>query len=46
LIVAPLALLAVMGIKMVPEGLRLWRSAEDKRDLILNRFIFNREARI
>jgi len=45
-IIAPLALLAVMGIKMVPEALRLWRSAEGKRDLILNRFIFNREARI
>jgi len=46
LIVAPLALLTVMGIKIVPEWLRLWRSAEDKRDLILNRFIFDREARI
>lgn len=43
---SPLALLLTMGIKALPEGIRLWMSAEDKRDLILNRFIFNREGRI
>ncbi len=46
LALSPFALLFTMGIKALPEGLRLWVSAEDKRDLIINRFIFNREARI
>lgn len=46
LILSPPVLLLTMSIKVLPEGFRLWKSAEDKWDLILNRFIFNREARI
>ena len=43
---APLILAAIMLPKQLPEVLRLWREAEDKRALILDRFIFDREAKI
>ncbi len=46
LTLSPLALGAAMGTKQLPEAIRLWMSAEDKGDLILNRFILNREGRI
>ena len=46
LTLSPRALGAAMGTKQLPEAIRLWMSAEDKGDLILNRFILNREGRI
>lgn len=46
LILSPPTLLLTMGIKVLPEGFRLWKGAEDKGDLIFNRFIFNRKASI
>ncbi len=43
---APLGLLMVMAIKQVPDLHRMWRAASNKRDLILNRWIIDREAKL
>jgi glycerol-3-phosphate acyltransferase PlsY len=45
-IVAPLVLLAVMGWRQWPDLRRDWRAAPNKRDLILNRWIRDREAQL
>ncbi len=43
---ASLMLAALMLLHQLPEVLRMWREAEDKRALILNKFILDRDARI
>ena len=43
---APLMLAAVMLVPQLPGVVRLWREADDKRALILDEFIFDRDARI
>lgn len=43
---APLGFLALSGLTMLPEMLRMWRDAKDKRDLILHRWITDREGRL
>ncbi|HEY0603382.1 MAG TPA: glycerol-3-phosphate acyltransferase [Herpetosiphonaceae bacterium] len=45
-VVAPLGLLLLMAWKQIPDLLRMWREAPDKRDLILNRWIRDREAKL
>jgi glycerol-3-phosphate acyltransferase PlsY len=45
-IVAPLGLLLIMAWKQLPELVRMWRASPDKRDLILNRWIRDREAKL
>jgi|Deesub1362B_J571_1020462.scaffolds.fasta_scaffold07013_2 glycerol-3-phosphate acyltransferase PlsY len=44
--ISPLLLLLLMGIAILPDGIRMWRAAEDKRHLILHKWISDREARI
>lgn len=44
--VAPLGLLLLMAWKQIPDLVRMWRSAPNKRDLILNRWIRDREAKL
>lgn len=46
LVVAPLALLAVMALRQWPDLKRDWRHTPDKRDLLLNRWIRDRNARL
>lgn len=46
LIVTPLLLLILMGIRQIPEVRAMWHAADDKRDLILNKWIFDRDARL
>jgi acyl phosphate:glycerol-3-phosphate acyltransferase len=43
---APLGLLLLMGWRQLPDLRRMWREAPDKRDLILNRWIRDRDARL
>jgi acyl phosphate:glycerol-3-phosphate acyltransferase len=43
---APLALIALMGVRQWSDLRRDWRRASNKRDLILNRWIRDREARL
>ena len=43
---APLGVLLLMGWKQLPDLRRMWRETPDKRDLILNRWIRNRRARL
>lgn len=45
-VVAPIGLLLLMAWKQLPDLARMWRDAPDKRDLILNRWIRDREARL
>lgn len=45
-VVAPLGLLLLMAGKQIPDLARMWREAPDKRDLILNRWIRDREAKL
>lgn len=45
-VVAPLGLLALMGWRQLPDLRRMWRESPDKRDLILNRWIRDRDARL
>lgn len=45
-VVAPLGLLLLMAWKQLPDLVRMWREAPDKRDLILNRWIRDREAKL
>lgn len=45
-VVAPLGLLLLMAWKQIPDLVRMWREAPDKRDLILNRWIRDREAKL
>lgn len=44
--VAPLGLLLLMAWKQLPDLVRMWRASPDKRDLILNRWIWDREAKL
>ena len=44
--VAPLGLLLLMAWKQLPDLVRMWRSSPNKRDLILNRWIRDREAKL
>jgi glycerol-3-phosphate acyltransferase PlsY len=46
LIFAPLALMLVQASAILPETIQMWRSAEDKWDLIINQWIFNRGAKL
>jgi len=43
---APLGLLALMALKQWPDLRRDWQSTPDKRELILNRWIRDRNARL
>jgi glycerol-3-phosphate acyltransferase PlsY len=43
--VAPLGVLLLSGLTMLPEMVAMWRGAEDKRDLVLHRWIIDREGR-
>ncbi|HEY0737667.1 MAG TPA: glycerol-3-phosphate acyltransferase [Herpetosiphonaceae bacterium] len=45
-VAAPLGLLLLMAWKQIPDLVRMWRAAPDKRDLILNRWIRDREAKL
>ncbi len=45
-VMAPLGLLLLMGWRQLPDLRRMWREAPDKRDLILNRWIRDRDARL
>ncbi|HSH80516.1 MAG TPA: glycerol-3-phosphate acyltransferase [Herpetosiphonaceae bacterium] len=45
-VLAPLGLLALMGWRQLPDLRRMWRESHDKRDLILHRWIRDREARL
>lgn len=45
-IVAPLVFLTLMGVWQAPELWRMWRTADDKHDLIFNRWIFDRDAKL
>ena len=44
--VAPLCLLAVMAVKQWPDLCRDWQGTSNKRELILNRWIRDRNARL
>ena len=45
-VLAPLGILVLMGWKQLPELWRMWHDAPDKRDLILNRWIRDRKAKL
>jgi acyl phosphate:glycerol-3-phosphate acyltransferase len=45
-VVAPLGLLLLMGWRQLPDLRRMWRESPDKRDLILNRWIRDRDAKL
>lgn len=44
--VAPLGLLLLMAWKQLPDLVRMWRESPNKRDLIMNRWIRDREAKL
>jgi len=46
LVLSPLALMFLLGLRQFPEAWAMWMGAEDKRDLILHKWIFDRDARI
>lgn len=46
LVLSPLVLLLIMGQRQLPEVRRMWAQARDKKALILNKWIFDREAKI
>jgi len=46
LVLAPLGLLLLMGWRQLPDLQRMWRAAPNKRDLILNRWIRDRDAKL
>lgn len=46
LVIAPLLLLAIMSTRQLPEVWTMWTEAEDKRGLILNKWIFDRDAKL
>lgn len=45
-VVAPLGLLLLMGWRQLPDLRRMWRESPDKRNLILNRWIRDRDAKL
>jgi glycerol-3-phosphate acyltransferase PlsY len=45
LILAPLAFLLHGVLVILPEAVHMWRAADDRRDLILRRWITDREGR-
>ena len=46
LVLSPLALLFLLGLRQFPEARAMWMNAEDKGELILHKWIINRDARI
>jgi len=46
LVLAPGGVLLLMGWRQLPDLRRMWRAAPDKRDLILNRWIRDRDAKL
>ena len=46
LVLSPLALMFLLGLRQFPEARAMWRGAEDKRELILHKWIFDRDARL
>ncbi|HIQ06185.1 MAG TPA: glycerol-3-phosphate acyltransferase [Anaerolineae bacterium] len=46
LIVAPLVFLVLQALFVLPVAVEMWREAEDKKELILKKWIVDREARI
>jgi glycerol-3-phosphate acyltransferase PlsY len=46
LLFAPLGLLLLMGWRQLPDLRRMWRDAPNKRDLLLNRWIRDRNAKL
>lgn len=45
-IAAPLGVLGLLLMRQLPDLRRMWRDAPDKRDLILNRWIRDRDAKL
>lgn len=45
-VLTPLGLLLLMAVKQFPDLRRMWQSTPDKRDLILNRWIRDRDAKL
>jgi hypothetical protein len=45
LTLAPLGFALLGGLAVLPDAVRMWRSADDKRDLIFHRWITDREGR-
>lgn len=45
LILAPLAYMLLGVLAILPEAVRMWRSTDDKRDLIFHRWISDRDGR-
>lgn len=45
-VLAPLGLLVLMAWRQLPDLRRMWRESPDKRNLIVNRWIRDREARL
>ncbi|HEX6289976.1 MAG TPA: glycerol-3-phosphate acyltransferase [Herpetosiphonaceae bacterium] len=45
-VAAPIGVLLLLAWKQVPDLRRMWREAPNKRDLILNRWIRDRDARL
>lgn len=46
LILAPLLFLLLQGLFVLPTAIQMWRQAEDKKELILKKWLVDREARI
>ena len=46
LILAPVAYMLLGVLALLPEAVHAWRAADDKRDLILHRWIHDRDGRI
>ncbi len=46
LVLSPLALILLLSLRQFPEARAMWMSAEDKKELILHKWIFDRNARI
>jgi glycerol-3-phosphate acyltransferase PlsY len=45
LIAAPLSFALLTGLAILPEAVRMWRAAEDNRELVLHHWIHDREGR-
>jgi glycerol-3-phosphate acyltransferase PlsY len=46
LVLAPLGLLLLMGWRQLPDLRRMWRESPNKRDLVLNRWLRDRDAKL
>lgn len=46
LILAPLLFLLLQGLFVLPTAIQMWQQAEDKQELILKKWLVDRQARI